>query len=277
MVSTPIPFGPARAAFTPSERRNAAAESASPAAPSRSKPRECGRGFGDRDFALRLTHRARQEQPRASDLQRHLEARERLQRSLQVRQRPVALRRRHEDATERPLAAGDDHIAAKARAELSEPPGPRAGLPDLALLDLDLHQQLEQRGALQAVLANLARAAAEDRRGDGELAAGQVDRAERIAGGDVVLEAVEQPRRLLDPALREAQLRELRQHLGVKTGLGGLRHLLERGAKLSLRLDPSAGREENAAVVQAAEDVDVGRTVAAVELVGGANPPRGPR
>ena len=183
--------------------------------------------------------------------------------------------RREQDATERALAAGDDHVAVEARAELGEPLGPGCGIPDLALFDLDLHEQLEQRGAFQTVLAHLSRASSEDRRCDDELAAGQVDQTEHVAGGGVVLEAVEQPRRLFDPALREAQFCKLREHLDVEARLGGPRHLLERGPKLSFRLGPLAGGEKYAAVVQAAENVDVGRAVAAVELVGSAYPARG--
>ena len=96
-----------------------------------------------------------------------------------------------------------------------------------------------------------------------------------MAGGGVVLEAVKQPHCLFGPALREAQFCELRQHLDVEAGLGGPRHLLERGRKLSFGPGPLASGEKHGAVVQAAENVDVGRAVAAIELVGSTNPARG--
>jgi len=87
----------------------------------------------------------------------------------------------------------------------------------------------------------------------------------------VVLEALEQAGSGVDPPLREAQLGEPGECLGVHDRLGRPRDL-DRELELELGLVPAAEREQDRAVVGAAERIQVGVAVAAVEAVGGPDP-----
>jgi hypothetical protein len=169
-----------------------------------------------------------------------------------------------------PLGAGDQ----------VEPEGGPLGGAEVALLEMDVDQQGQQRadhggladggdlvvrgggGPLQQVP------------GQGDLAAGEVQGGQGADGVRVPVEPVQQQGRLLEPALADPQVGQADHGRGAP-----LRHppveVAGRLEELALGLVPAPGRGEDAAVVGAAEG---GHGVAAPQQVGGrAHPLVGPR
>ncbi len=203
-----------------------------------------------------------------------LELGEPLERRLEGSDGGGVLASRDAHAPERPVAARLQQRRAGPLAQLGEALRPRAGLGEVTLLDLGRDEQFDEPRRADGLLAQHAQAPAQECGSRAGLAAGEPDRRERIRGDGVLLEAVEQPRRGVDPALRQPQLRELRHGMGVDRGLRGAGRL-DGPRELRLGLLPAAEAHEHRAVVGPAQDVQVGRADAAVEAVRRADPLRG--
>jgi hypothetical protein len=170
---------------------------------------------------------------------------------------PLTIAGGDESATDPALGASDHRVTPPARAELRKSPCLISCFAPCAALDLRLNEELEQGHSVQTVFADVAQAPTENRRRDRRMTASEVDGRRGVDGGRLIPEALEQPLRLLDSTLGQAQFGQLPERLGVQRGLGRLSHL-QSGQQLCLGLRPLAGRKQDVPVVRAADGVEVG-------------------
>jgi hypothetical protein len=175
--------------------------------------------LGDRGLPPAVGERPGEQETGPADIERHPEAAKGRERPLEMGDRGLKRTALDQGASERALALRDDQVGAHARAELRESLGARRDILHRAQCDLGFGEQLQQGRALERLLLDLPQAAAEDRAGHSGLSLSEMDRPGHVCRRRVVLVAGEEAHRLLRPPLREAQLGELRERLGVQRRL----------------------------------------------------------